>query len=372
MNLTERIEKASERFARLGGERINPPVVLPASVPLELSGEAVRSRLCVFSDERGQEQALRPDLTLPISLEQAVLRKQGKSGEFIAHYAARAFRLPADRDAPIEFVQVGFEKFGAPSNVQNDVNAFAVVVEAAIAAGAEPADGWFGDLSIFPTFVQGLGLPAPTTEKLKRAFRQAGRLRALLDQSVDTVPTGVAARLKGASWDEAEAIVRDVLDLGGAPMIGTRTLPEIVNGLLAKAEAAEEGGLSAEASSVLNAVIEIEGPADKAVARLREIAQSIRAEAALQLIDRLEERMIAISETAGSFLKTAQFGTPFGRRFNYYDGFVFELFAEGAPSTQPFAAGGRYDSLLSRLSEGEVDASAVGGVVRADRIGGGV
>ena len=59
----------------------------------------------------------------------------------------------------------------------------------------------------------------------------------------------------------------------------------------------------------------------------------------------------------------------FGRRFNYYDGFLFELFHPGeANGRRPFGAGGRYDTLLARLSDGAVDATAIGGVVRPDRL----
>ena len=43
-------------FARLGGEVCDPPIVMPANQPLELSGEAVRARLCVFVGENGEEE----------------------------------------------------------------------------------------------------------------------------------------------------------------------------------------------------------------------------------------------------------------------------------------------------------------------------
>ena len=60
-----------EVFEKLGGEFVDPPMVMPAAQPLELSGEAVRARLCVFTGTGGEECALRPDLTLPLAIAQA-------------------------------------------------------------------------------------------------------------------------------------------------------------------------------------------------------------------------------------------------------------------------------------------------------------
>jgi ATP phosphoribosyltransferase regulatory subunit len=65
---------------------------------------------------------------------------------------------------------------------------------------------------------------------------------------------------------------------------------------------------------------------------------------------------------------TAQFRAGFGRRFTYYDGFVFEVLADGLAETQPVAAGGRYDGLISGLSSGRVSSTGIGGVVRPDRM----
>jgi len=66
--------------------------------------------------------------------------------------------------------------------------------------------------------------------------------------------------------------------------------------------------------------------------------------------------------------RTAEFRAGFGRRFTYYDGFVFEVLADGLSPAQPVAAGGRYDGLIAGLSGGKVSATGIGGVVRPDRM----
>ena len=60
-------DKAFESMATRGGELVDPPVTIEAAVPLELSGEVVRNRICTFVDADGKEWALRPELTLPVA-----------------------------------------------------------------------------------------------------------------------------------------------------------------------------------------------------------------------------------------------------------------------------------------------------------------
>ena len=67
MNHDALVAVARAVFEAAGGTPIDPDYVLPADIPLELSGEAVRARLCVFTDNRGAEMAMRPDLTLPVA-----------------------------------------------------------------------------------------------------------------------------------------------------------------------------------------------------------------------------------------------------------------------------------------------------------------
>jgi ATP phosphoribosyltransferase regulatory subunit len=53
----------------------------------------------------------------------------------------------------------------------------------------------------------------------------------------------------------------------------------------------------------------------------------------------------------GVDVRALHFSTSFGRGFDYYTGFVFELHDPRANS--PLVAGGRYDALLSRLGARE-------------------
>lgn len=355
-------------FGANESEFIDPPSVIAASVPLELSGEGVRSRLCTFKDEDGYEYALRPDLTLPIALEEIEDRRRGKKGEDTLYYSARAWRLPADILQPLEFTQVGFETFGAKSSAEQDVIAFTKVCEAAYNAGVREVEVEFGDLAVFPAFVGALELKKSQSEKIKRAFRHARDV----DGALKAVPTdlhmNLKSKLRGLPQKEAESFVREVVEGLKTGGIGRRTYDDIAQRLI---EMCDELGVVTTTGSVfaiLDRVLRVDVPSERAAEALGKIARSSGLNKLDSLIENIAQRFDAIAKADLPVIYSTRFQTPFGRRFNYYDGFVFEMFDQGARSTSPLGAGGRYDGLLANLSNGAVNETAIGGVLRPDRV----
>ena len=352
-------------FEAAGGVPIDPDYVLPADLPLELSGEAVRTRLCVFTDHRGAEMVMRPDLTLPVAQRETARREAGEGGAKTYTYAARAFRLPAAPDDPLEFPQVGVERFGHDAGPEADADLFALVLRAVEACSLRPSAIVTGDLAIFPAFIDALGLPDVTTDLLKRAFRQEGGVRAVLDAPARPLDTGVAAALDAA---DPEAALSEILSERNIPLAGTRSLAEILAGLTDRRAAIEAGGLSEAARETLLALREIDCPLSGAADTLAALARQHGLTGADAAIARFAARASAILARMPQAEKTAHFRTGFGRRFTYYDGFVFEVLAGGLTPAQPVAAGGRYDGLIAALSGGRVAATGIGGVVRPDRM----
>ncbi len=365
-------QTAADIFAELGGTIADPPSLMPALLPLELSGEAVRARLCIFPDASGYEQALRPDLTLPVAMQEVDLRLAGGVEASVRRYNARAYRLPVVAGEPTEFTQIGFERFAGEVSPEMDASVFSAVHRAAKATRAKVADAWFGDLAVFPAFVDALSLAPGLGEALKRAFRQQGGVRALLagpSGADDVRGRRLARQLEGASREDAEAMVADMLALSGVTLVGERAIGEIAERLVAKAAGSAAGGVPADAAQLLGDVLAVEAPPLEAIETLSELARRAGVEQALgATLDDLAARMDTILSEAPGLGRVARFGTPFGRRFNYYDGFLFELFGAKAAPTRPLGAGGRYDSLVGKLSQGRVEASGVGGVVRPDRL----
>ncbi len=359
---------AAEVFARLGGELIDPPMLMDATIPLDLSGEAVRSRLCVFQDARGAEMALRPDLTLPVALHEAQARTRADmTGERVFRYVARAFRLPAAEGFDTEFTQVGFERFGAASDVATDIETFALVLEAARFGAPSLGEASLGDLAVFPALVDAVVGDEASAATLKRRFRQDGALGLETgEQATHRAPAGLAALLAQASRDDAGALVRDMLAMAGVEPVGARSVDEIVERLLAKSGNGRPASLSPASRALLHEVLALSGPARKTTDALVRTVRKARLDGLDTVLDRLARRLDGL-EAASDGLPL-QFAASFGRRFTYYDGFLFEIRGTGAPALAPLAAGGRYDRLIADLSDGKADVTAIGGVVRPDRV----
>jgi len=355
-------------FEATGAELVDPAYILPSDIPLELSGEAVRARLCVFSDHRGNEMVMRPDLTLPVAGQEADRRAAGGDGAKAYTYAARAFRLPASSGDPMEFTQVGFEWFGKESCADADAEAFALVREAVAACDVTPTATEMGDLSIFPAFVDALGLARITTDLLKRAFRQEGGVSELLDAAPQQPAPDLQPVLEAGGAKAAEDAFLNVLSDPGIPMIGTRSVAEIVAGLRGKAAVHAAGGVPDAARAALSDLAGVNCPAGEAADVLATIRDKHGLDAMSSAIERVARRMDAILSAVPGIASEARFRSGFGRRFTYYDGFVFETFGENLTSRQPLASGGRYDGLIEGLSRSKASASGIGGVVRPDRI----
>lgn len=369
VDLTAIKRAARDVLARLGGETVDPAAVLPADIPLELSGEAVRARLCIFTDASGAERVMRPDLTLPIADAEAARRVSGQDDPITLQYAARAFRLPVTRHDPMEFTQIGVERFGYEASPAADAELFAAICDAATASGVAIDRIAMGDLSIFPAFVDALGLAASTNGLLKRAFRQSGGVRKLLAETSDYADLELGNALAALEPDAARQKLLETLEARGIELIGARSADEIVASLIAKADAARVGGVPNEARELLEKVLAVSAAPDDAVEALYALAREAGLTPVLPYLDVLAARNDAMRKSVGAdIMRAAEFLTPFGRRFNYYDGFVFEVFGIGADARHPLASGGRYDALIRDLSLGEVSATALGGVVRPDRI----
>ncbi len=357
-----------KNFERLGGALIDPGIVLPAALPLDLCGESVRARLCVFTDHNHQDVALRPDLTLPVALHEIAARKSGRSeGETVHRYCARAFRQPDVSGEPMEFLQIGFERFGAASTHGVDAETYIYVSEAAQEAGVQSGVAKFGDLGVLPAFIDALGVSPAVNAGLRRAFRQEGGVGAYLARA-SRPHSAFVTSLIGLDRSAVEGALRAKLEADNIKHFGNRSQAEVVTRLMEQADEATHGRVPANAQAVLEAVLAVACHPREAAQRLREIAEISELQTVHEKIDRLETTLGLIATRAADFLEAATFSPAFGRRFTYYDGFVFEIGEAGERMKRPFGAGGRYDDLLNDLSGGEVSATAIGGVVRPDRL----
>jgi ATP phosphoribosyltransferase regulatory subunit len=359
--LTPEAAAALARIARVSGVKAEPKTLLPAEVILELSGEAVRSRLCTFTDASGREHCLRPDLTTPIA--QMVATQEMPVARY--HGAGPVYRLPPrGSDDPVEHLQIGFEWFGNAGSPAEDAEALAVALEAAQAGGVTGAKVRFGDVAIYHALLAALPLSPQWRDRLRRSFSRRKGPRELLETAlVQPDMADVARRIGGLGVEDATRAVEAELTAMGAEPVG-RTAAEIARRLREKAtDPSPESGVS----SVLASYLELEMPGADSADAIEQFAREFGVELAGAL-DGYRERMSLIGRLRPPFWSDAVFSAAAGRRFEYYDGFVFDLARPGA-SDRPIVSGGRYDFLIARLSAGAVEATGIGAAIRADRLG---
>ncbi len=354
---------ALDRVAAVSGQRVDPPTLMPSDIILELSGEVVRSRLCTFTDAAGRELCLRPDLTTPI----ARLVASGELPFARYHSSGPVYRLPPrGSDDPVEHLQVGFEWFGEVGSPGEDAEALAVALEAAHAAGARGVSVRFGDVSLYQAVLTALPLSPQWRDRLRRSFsRRKGPRELLTGAAGDGGVSALATEVASVSAAEAVAMVEAKLAAMGVQPVGSRGPEEIAKRLRDKAS---DVAPSATAAAALARYLDVEAPADMAHDVLRGYAASLEIDLA-QALDLFGERLQRIAALSPPFWTGAVFSAEAGRRFEYYDGFVFEL-ARPASQDRPVVSGGRYDGLIGRLSGGRRQASAIGAALRVDRLGG--
>lgn len=348
-------------FDRDGYTRLEPSVLQPAEVFLDLSGEDIRRRLFVTTDAAGSELCLRPDYTIPVC--RAHLAAQGARPGAYA-YLGPVFRLRAGETG--EFRQAGIESIGRGDIAAADAEALALALEALDALGVAHGRVELGDVGLLEAVVDALGIAPATKSRLIRAI-VSGRAASVLaaPPQADLVEhAGLLAALKGQDPQAAHAFVEDLLAIAGISTVGGRTAGEIAERFLARA-GRRGGGLSPEARAVLSRYLAIAGEPDDVAARLRELAREagLSIEPALGLFEERTGFLAARGVDVGALA----FRADFARNLDYYTGFIFEARSSGDPQGRPLVGGGRYDRLLTRLGAPE-PVPAVGCSFWLDRI----
>src|SRR6516225_10633324 len=160
-------------FLALGATAIDPPLVQPLGLILDLSGEAMRERLILVQND-GEEGALRPDFTIPAA--RLHLESGRAAGRYF--YEGKAFRAaPRGREAYEEYLQIGLEVFETGDAAAADAEIAGLAWRAAAAGGREDLVLQFGDVGLFGAFIDTLGLADVLAMRIKRAFSSPRRLR---------------------------------------------------------------------------------------------------------------------------------------------------------------------------------------------------
>lgn len=363
-----RLEAIRAPFRETGAAWVQPPVLQPLSLVLDLAGEALRSRLFVLQAAGGEEVCLRPDFTTPVA------RLHLASGAASGDYAYEGLVFRASADEPEEVLQVGIERFATGSDNSAPVDADAALVDlvwrAARGGGRADLSLRLSDAGLFPAFVETLGLNPVLAARLVRMAARPSQLAAELERNDQAGPAAgdgdvIARRLGTLPPDEAAALLREVWSLAGITPVGGRNAAEIAGRLVRRAEAARAPALSPAQADGVRAFLAVRDAPRSALSDLVALAPAgsalrARIEGWSARLDRIEA---AAAGAAPAVFEAAPRGD-----FSYYDGLVFEVVSASLGPDRPVAAGGRYDGLPARLAgTGEASGSALGGMVLPGR-----
>ncbi len=338
-------------YARAGYTQVEPPVLQPAEPFLDLSGEDIRRRMLLTTDPEGQELCLRPDLTIPVSRDYLQSPAAGQAAGFC--YLGAVFRHR--EAAAAEFLQAGIESFGRHDTAAADAEMLALGLEATTQYEINPPEIRIGDVGLFRAFIAALDLSPAWQRRLVKDFNRKSSLAHDLDQltlaAAASPPEyqGVLAALAGSDLNAAHHLVTDLLSIAGIAAVGGRSVAEIADRFLEQAALNAPTRLPREKRALIERFLTIRGDPDEAAGELLALARNagISLDPAVDLF----ETRTGFLAARGVDVRTIKFLTAFGRGFDYYTGFVFEL--HDARAKSPLVAGGRYDGLLTRLGARE-------------------
>lgn len=343
-------------YARAGYAPASPAILQPAEPFLDFSGEDIRRRMYLVSDQAGRELCLRPDLTIPVALEYLASPAAGRPANFC--YLGPIFRQRDD--GPAEFLQAGIESFGRADTAAADAETLALALEATAHYGLAAPAIRMGDVALFSALIGALDLAPAWKRRLAKDFNRKSNLAHDLDRLVlgsqngQPEYQGVLAALANSDPKGAHALVTDLLSIAGITAVGGRSVGEIADRFLEQAElgAGSAGrALPGETRALIERFLGVSGDPDEALADLRALA----ADAKLALgpaLDLFESRAGFLA-ARGVDLSRIRFSTAFGRGLDYYTGMVFELHDPSGKVHGELVAGGRYDGLFARLGAAE-------------------
>lgn len=365
----------SDILAKCGTIPIEPPVLQPAHLYLEMAGEDLRKRAFLIEDPDGPDLCLRPDMTVPACRE-ALARDEWSRGEtFAVRYEGQVFRRRTNESSGAsEFIQAGAEWFFRDPAIEPQI--IATALESCRALGVEPQIK-LGDVGVIQALVDACALPEPWGERVKRAFARPGGAAGVLTEALappraDTSPFGEG--LAQLSEERAAQAVAEALAAARIPVIGGRGVGEIAHRLREKAARASGPRLDPDRIALIRSTLALEGAPDNVLATLMRMTRQpgMKLTAFAAAVEQAAARWAELQKLTRA-PESARFVASLGRGLAYYDGFVFELEADRLGARAALGGGGRYDGLLHALArrEGGRDVSgwgAAGFALRTKRL----
>src|SRR5918995_4012557 len=152
-------------FEREGYARVEPTVLQPAEIFLDLSGEDIRRRMFVTQDASGRELCLRPEYTIPVCRDH--LAASGSASASYC-YLGPVFRLRPNETG--EFLQAGIESIGRRDAAAADAEVLALALEGLGTLGAGGVSVRLGDMGLIEAVLDAIGVAAAGKRRLMRSI----------------------------------------------------------------------------------------------------------------------------------------------------------------------------------------------------------
>jgi ATP phosphoribosyltransferase regulatory subunit len=331
-----------------GARFIDPPVLQPGALYLELVGEEIRRRVFMIQSEDGAELCLRPDMTAPVC---RMALAEGLVPSVLAYEGLVFRRQGAASAKETEFAQIGAEWCGLP---QDAAEIDAAVLSAALAAcaafGVQPRLR-LGDASLFVATAAAFGWPAEWVERLARGFQRPGGIARVFAEAAGAAALpapALALEVADMPAAAAQARVAAALAQAGVVPVGARPIAEIAARLQAQARDAAAARPPPEALAALKAALAIEAEPEAALDALSAVIARAPAPALAEAALTQARRRMALARA--DLPQDRAFSLGFGRGLAYYDGFLFELEAPSLGERASLGGGGRYNGLLAALA----------------------
>lgn len=365
-----KIDAVLALFKTAGHAPVSPPILQPANVLLDLIGEDIRRRLFLTSGTDGADLCLRPDFTIPVCRHHIAYGDNTLPTGYCYH--GPVFRQRADGLG--EIPQMGAESLGRTDIAEADADLLALSIEALGSFGLEDISIRIGDETIFAAVLAGLGLPTVWQRRLRDLFGETDKLAAAVDRMAGghkaedesrDVRLGFLAALEGADPEAAHAVVEDLLSIAGISAVGGRSPAEIADRFLEQAALTRGAGGHGKEAEALKGYLAIKADGASAVSALKDFASQYDLDLDAPLAA-FEQRLTALS-AKGIDPARLSFAAEFGRRLDYYSGFVFEIHEAEQSENGPLVGGGRYDKLVTLLGA-DHEVPAIGFSMWLDRI----
>ncbi len=333
-------------FRGAGAELVAPSIIQPAGLFLDVVGESLRGRTYVFTDPEGHELCLRPDLTVPVCRIYLDRDPTGRSAQRFC-YSGPIFRYQS-QDAPKanarETRQAGYEVFGVADRAEADAEVVATTVAALRHTGLTDFTMHMGDHGLLHAILDAQAMPARWRRRLAQQFwrpdafhNELKRLVSWPAASAEGIDPALLARLDPAKPEDAQIHVADFLALKDIDLFGTRELSEITAGLLDAAADTKSGPLPKAHADFIESYVAISGTPADAIDILEKLAAQHRCDISGAIAQ--YRTRLGLLGSAGVDLNTARFSGGFGRRFEYYTGFVFDLVSPILGDKSPIVGG---------------------------------